>query len=78
MRDVGAALEAVGAKHSNSTASSLGKNFSAVAPPLLTALRKSMAMDAFSSGGAALPRCFPYVAGIKECGELPHAASNRE
>ena len=81
-----------GASNGNATVTAIGKNFSAVAPPLLKTLRKSMAMDAFqnsssaasaatgsgSSGAGAGPRCFPYVAGIKECGQLPNAASNRD
>ena len=78
MRDIGAALEAVGKAKGSAAATAIGNNFSAVAPPLLATLRKSMAMDAFSSSGGAGPRCFPYVAGNKNCGELKPQPSDRD
>ena len=42
-----------------------------VAPPLLATIRRSMAMDVIATNVTRGPRCFPYVAGIRECGELP-------
>ena len=63
-RDCGEALTAIGGP-----AATLGKAMSTEAPPLLAQLRKSMAMDA--GPPTSKPRCFPYVAGIKECGCAP-------
>merc|ERR1740117_1015091 len=45
-----------------------------VATPLLEQIERSISIDAVGSA----PRCFPYVAGIRECGMLPKAASNRD
>ena len=42
---------------------------SSEAPTLLAQLRKSMEMDAGPPTTQA--RCFPYVAGVKECGCAP-------
>lgn len=70
LRDCGAALEEIGTP----AAIAVGANFSRAAPGLLTQLRKSMAADAFGDR----PRCFPYVAGVKQCGMLSPEASNRD
>ena len=42
-----------------------------IAPVLLHDLRRSMATDVIATNVSGGPRCFPYVAGIRECGELP-------
>lgn len=64
-RDCGEALTAIGGP-----AATLGKAMSSEAPPLLAQLRKSMMMDAGPPSTKA--RCFPYVAGVKECGCAPN------
>lgn len=60
----------------NHAAAATGAAMIREAGPLLADLRASMARDAYG----APPRCFPYVAGIAECGELPKesAPSNRD
>ena len=42
-----------------------------VAPLLLQAIQRSMATDVIPAATRNTPRCFPYVAGIRDCGELP-------
>ena len=76
MRDCGETLSAIGKSRSNATVSALGANFTAVAAPLLETLRASMLQDAGPRG--EIPRCFPYVAGGKECGMIAGEPSNRD
>ena len=72
-RDCGEALTAVGRATGSKAASDAGASMSAEAAPLLSDLHTSMAKDAFGPTGS--PRCFPYVAGVAECGELPTASA---
>lgn len=75
LRDCGAALQAIAtADPSQTQAAEVGRAFSAAAPALLDDLRQSMQRDAIQGNGTV---CHPYVAGIPECGFLPHASSNR-
>ena len=85
LRDIGAVLEEIAAAAHNASLAKTATAISAMAPPLLAQLRKTMAQDAFhptTTTGDRLnqPRCFPYVAGVPECGMLSGAVapSNRD
>ena len=86
LRDCGEALAAIAAALPPSDpraarAAALAATMSAAAPPLLADLRRSMALDATlvpDVTGTGNVTCHPYAAGVRECGMLPGAPSNRD
>ena len=74
LRDCGAALLSVATRTGSARARDLGARMSAAAPSLLADIRASVRKDRVNQSGAV---CHPYVAGVPECGMLPHAPSNR-
>ena len=73
-RDCSEVLTQLSKSHQSAHAAGIAEQMNAVSAPLLEQIERSMAIDAVGPA----PRCFPYVAGIRECGMLPKAASNRD
>ena len=74
-RDCGAALLSIANRTGSDGARALGAQMSSAAPSLLRDIRASVAKDRTPQNGSV---CHPYVAGVPECGMLPHAPSNRD
>ena len=70
-------LSEISKAHSHPQAAALAAQMGAVAPALLDQIHRSMEIDT-AGLNRSTPRCIPYVAGLRECGMLPNAPSNRD
>ena len=76
LRDCGRALSELARASGRSDVAAASQRMLLKVPEILTALRSSMSKDVVAKSGA--PPCHPYVAGVPECGMLPHVVSHRD